>query len=57
MPGRPDLLAEAIERLSVDPGLRERLGKQAAVDSTQFDIARARTEIEAFYLAALGRGS
>ena len=56
-PGRPDLLAEALEALAVDPTLRKRLGKQAAVDSNRFDIARARTEIEARYLEALRRRS
>ena len=56
-PGRPDLLADALERLSVDRGVRERLGKQAAADSTRFDIARARSEIETLYRRALGRRS
>jgi glycosyltransferase involved in cell wall biosynthesis len=54
-PGRPDLLADALERLSSDPELRDRLGKQAATDSTRFDIARARADIEQIYRQILDR--
>jgi glycosyltransferase involved in cell wall biosynthesis len=48
-PGRPDALADAIERLVHDPGLRRRLGSQAALGSTAFDIRRASREIEGVY--------
>jgi glycosyltransferase involved in cell wall biosynthesis len=56
-PARPNLLAAALERLVTDPGLRDRLGKQAMVDSSRFDIARARAEIEELYRQALERRS
>jgi glycosyltransferase involved in cell wall biosynthesis len=54
-PGRADLLADALERLSTDPELRERLGKQAAAEGARFDIARARGEIEQIYRQILDR--
>lgn len=48
-PGRPDAMADALERLVADPELRHRLGKQAMADGTRFDISRARGEIGATY--------
>jgi glycosyltransferase involved in cell wall biosynthesis len=53
-PGSPVLLADALERLISDPGLRERLGRQAMADSAGYDIARARVEIEGIYRGLLG---
>jgi glycosyltransferase involved in cell wall biosynthesis len=40
-PGDPGALAGAITRLATDPELRERLGRQAKVRSSMFDIAEA----------------
>jgi glycosyltransferase involved in cell wall biosynthesis len=48
-PGRPDALADAIERLCSDPDLRQRLGRRAAVDSAAFDVARASSDLERIY--------
>lgn len=48
-PGRPEALADAIERLASDPDLRKRLGQRATVDSAAFDVARASGEIERIY--------
>ncbi len=56
-PGRPDLLADAIERLATDPDLRDRLGKQASADSVRFDVARAGAEIESIYRQILDESS
>jgi glycosyltransferase involved in cell wall biosynthesis len=52
-PGRPDALVDAIERLWADPDLRAALGRRAAADSAQFDVARASAEIEELYRALL----
>jgi glycosyltransferase involved in cell wall biosynthesis len=48
-PGRPVLLADALQRMISDPGLRARLGGQARADSVRYDIARARAEVEDIY--------
>lgn len=40
-PGDPRRLAEAMERLALDPELRERLGQRARLRSSMFDIAEA----------------
>lgn len=55
-PGNPALLADALERLVSDPGLRSRLGAQAMADSTRYDIARASAEIEDIYRGLLTPG-
>ncbi len=52
-PGNPALLADALQRMIDDPGLRERLGGQAMADSARYDIARARSEIEGIYRGLL----
>ncbi len=52
-PGAPERLADALERVSTDGGLRNRLGRQALVDSAVFDVARASTEIEGIYCTLL----
>jgi glycosyltransferase involved in cell wall biosynthesis len=52
-PGRPEALADAIERLGSDPDLRARLGQQAAADSAAFDVARASGDIERIYRTLL----
>jgi len=52
-PGRPEVLADAIERLWAEPELRATLGRQAGADSTRFDIARASAELEELYRALL----
>ncbi len=54
-PGRPDLLADALERLAEDGRLRSALGRQALADSDRFDIGRAAAEIERIYLEVLDR--
>jgi glycosyltransferase involved in cell wall biosynthesis len=54
-PGRPDLLANALERLAEDAGFRGDLGRRAAADSARFDVARAGHEIEDLYRALLAR--
>ncbi len=48
-PGDPQALAAALERVSSDPALRERLGRRAMADSSRYDIARAAAEIEGIY--------
>jgi glycosyltransferase involved in cell wall biosynthesis len=48
-PGAPERLADALERVSTDAALRNRLGRQALVDSAVFDVARASGEIEGIY--------
>jgi glycosyltransferase involved in cell wall biosynthesis len=48
-PGRPDLMADAIERLAADPELRRRLGSAAQTLSTRFDVAAASHQIEDIY--------
>ncbi len=53
-PGDPNALAAALERMSSDPALRERLGRQAMADSSRYDIARAAAEIEGIYTAGAG---
>jgi glycosyltransferase involved in cell wall biosynthesis len=53
-PGRPDALADALERVCSDPDLRCRLGNQALADSAKFDVARASGEIESIYREILG---
>ncbi len=53
-PGDPLALADAIERICSDPALRRRLGSQALVDSSRFDIARASGEIEEVYRRLVG---
>ena len=50
-PGRPDLLAQAIERLATDEELRVGLGRQAREERARFDVARASAEIELLYRA------
>jgi glycosyltransferase involved in cell wall biosynthesis len=52
-PGRPEALADAIERLWTQPELRATLGRQAGADSARFDIARASAELEELYRALL----
>ena len=53
-PGDPLALADAIERICSDAALRRRLGSQALVDSSRFDIARASGEIEEVYRRLVG---
>ena len=48
-PGRPEALADAIERLASDPDLRTRLGQRAAVESAAFDVTRAAGDVERIY--------
>ena len=52
-PGRPEALADALERLVSEPELRAALGQQAAQDSERFDVARAAAEIEQLYRTLL----
>jgi glycosyltransferase involved in cell wall biosynthesis len=48
-PGDPSALAQAIERVVTDAGLRCRLGAGALDHSAIFDIGRAASDIEAIY--------
>lgn len=52
-PGRPEALADALERLVSDPELRAALGQRAADDSARFDVARASADIEHLYRSLL----
>jgi colanic acid/amylovoran biosynthesis glycosyltransferase len=53
-PGRPDLLADALERLVADPDLRQRLGATGrATVERAFDIRRSAAEIESVFLELL----
>ncbi|HEV3282541.1 MAG TPA: glycosyltransferase family 4 protein [Acidimicrobiales bacterium] len=52
-PGDPGRLVDALARLSADPELRYRLGRQAMAGSAEFDVARASHEIEDIYLRLL----
>lgn len=54
-PGDPGRLADALSRMCGDAGLRHRLGLQAMIRSTQFDVARASHEIEGIYRRVLGQ--
>jgi len=49
-PGDPVALADALERVVSDPGLRARLGSAAKVKSAMFDVTAASREIEGIYL-------
>jgi glycosyltransferase involved in cell wall biosynthesis len=56
-PGDPGRLVDALARVSADPELRHRLGRQALAGSAEFDVARASHEIEDVYRRVLaGRG-
>jgi L-malate glycosyltransferase len=48
-PGRPEALADAIERFASDPDLRTQLGQRAAVESAAFDVTRAAGDVERIY--------
>ena len=49
-PGEPATLAEAIKRLALDPDLRDRLGRQAKLRSSMFDIAEANRAVGDIYM-------
>jgi glycosyltransferase involved in cell wall biosynthesis len=54
-PGRPDLLADALERLVADPNLRRQLGTAGrATVERAFDIRRSAAEIHAAFEEMLG---
>jgi glycosyltransferase involved in cell wall biosynthesis len=48
-PGEPAPLVEAMRRLATDPELRERLGKEAKLRSSQFDMEKVSRAIEEIY--------
>jgi glycosyltransferase involved in cell wall biosynthesis len=48
-PGDPVALADALERVASDPGLRRRLGAGAKRTSAMFDVTSATREIEGIY--------
>ncbi len=48
-PGRPDLVADSLERVVLNPALREKLGKAALDRSAMFDVASAAHQIEDLY--------
>jgi glycosyltransferase involved in cell wall biosynthesis len=52
-PGRPDLLAAAIERLAGDESLRQTMGAAARQRSAIFDIRTSTRALEQMYLSAL----
>ena len=49
-PGDPGYLAQAMKRLASDPELRDRLGRQAKIRSSMFDIAEASRAVGDIYL-------
>ena len=49
-PGDPGSLADAMKRLASDPELRARLGRQAKLRSSMFDIAEASRAVGDIYL-------
>jgi len=49
-PGDPGSLADAMKRLASDPELRARLGRQAKLRSSMFDIAEANRAVGDIYL-------
>jgi glycosyltransferase involved in cell wall biosynthesis len=53
-PGEPSILADAMERLASDPGLRDRLGERAKQRSSMFDIAEANRAVGDIYLQVVG---
>jgi glycosyltransferase involved in cell wall biosynthesis len=53
-PGNPDVLADVIAELAIDPGRRRRLGASAAVRAAAFDVEVAQRRIEAIYDRVLG---
>ena len=53
-PGEPAALAQAITRLGSDPELRDRLGRQAKLRSSMFDIAEANRAVGDIYLLVAG---
>jgi glycosyltransferase involved in cell wall biosynthesis len=55
-PDDPTALAEAMARLALDPELRVRLGRQAKVRSSMFDISEASRTVGEIYLR-VGRAS
>ena len=48
-PGRPDLLADSLERVARDTALREKLGKAALDRSATFNVRSAAHQIEDLY--------
>ena len=52
-PGQPTELAEALHRLVRDAGLRRRLASAAARTGEQFDVRRARQDVEDLYAEGL----
>ena len=52
-PGRPDLLAAAVERLAGDASLRRTLSQGALRSAEQFDITRAQRRVEDVYRSLL----
>jgi glycosyltransferase involved in cell wall biosynthesis len=49
-PGDPGSLVDAMKRLASDPELRHRLGHQAKLRSSLFDIAQASRAVDDIYL-------
>jgi glycosyltransferase involved in cell wall biosynthesis len=52
--GDPAALADAIERVVLDPGLRRLLGEGAARRSAVFDVTAASREVEDIYRRLAG---
>jgi glycosyltransferase involved in cell wall biosynthesis len=49
-PGDSDALVKAMTRVASDPELRDRLGGQAKLQSSMFDIAKASRSMGDIYL-------
>lgn len=56
-PGRPDMLADSLERVARDSGLRERLGKAALELSEMFDATSAARQVEDLYRRILAEAT
>jgi len=54
-PGRPDLLADAIEELVADPPRRMAMAAAASARADDFDVARAMGRVEAIYRRVVAR--
>ncbi len=53
-PGRPDRLADALQRVVEHPGLRTKLGAGAKARSAMFDVTTASHQIEDIYRSVAG---
>jgi glycosyltransferase involved in cell wall biosynthesis len=54
-PARPELLADALVDLALDPVRRDRIGRRARARSDDLDATSAERSVEAVYREVLGR--